>query len=275
MFRLYPNNVALRERGLNRYSFTLGIGKVFSVKLEEFFAELEDKSNLPQTLNLSWTIAGLFDAICPFCGNPVLLVVESESDPSSNNSKLVCATGEHVRDSLNFSRKEFDVIDNRLLFALENMGTVGKNLQLLSGATFELRHSAATEETSTLPEGFKLVAWLKYFEAEAIIKCYKTEENISVGGVAGNSNFEATYFPDNHPDALKYHANCQVARGSRGWRKWIRLEEAQAIIEANLSKKDVEFAHLKYGNGGLVRYFPPTHPDAKRFRSTTMLLRRS
>jgi hypothetical protein len=245
------------------------------MKLEEFFADLEDKSNLPPTLNLSWTIAGLFDALCQFCNNPLLLVVESDSDPSSNNSKLVCVTGEHLRESLNFSRKEFDIIDSRLIFMLEGMGTVGKNLQLLSGAKFELTQSTLPEETSALPVGFKLVAWLKYFEAEAIIECYKTEQNISVGGVSGNSNFEATFFPDNHPDSVKYHANCQVARGSRGWRKWIRLEEAQAIIEANLSKKDVEFAHLKYGNGGLVRYFPPTHPDAKRFRSTTMLLRRN
>jgi hypothetical protein len=245
------------------------------VTLEEFFAGLDAKSDLAPTLDMSWTIAGLFDSICQFCGNSVLLVVESESDPSSNSSKLVCATGEHVRDAQNFSRKEFDIIDKRILFALESMGTVGNNLQLLSGVEFEVKQNSSPDESFALPEGFKLVAWLKYFEAEAIIKSYGTKGTITVGGESGNSNFQAMFFPDNHPDAVKYHANCQATRGSRGWRKWIRLEEAQAIVEANLSKKDVEFAHLKYGNGGIVKYFPPTHPDAKRFRSTTMLLRRS
>ena len=51
-------------------------------------------------------------------------------------------------------------------------------------------------------------------------------------------------------------------------------EEAKAIIEANENRADVEFGHVKAGNGGLIQFFPEHLEVAKKYRSTTRLLRK-
>jgi hypothetical protein len=51
------------------------------------------------------------------------------------------------------------------------------------------------------------------------------------------------------------------------------LEEARAVVESNTLRKDVDFAHLKFGNGGKVQFFSEELDIAKKYRSTTRLLR--
>ena len=55
---------------------------------------------------------------------------------------------------------------------------------------------------------------------------------------------------------------------------WIRLEEAQAVIEANQLENSVDFRHIEFGGGGIAEFFPSTHPAAKKFRSNVRLLRK-
>ena len=53
-----------------------------------------------------------------------------------------------------------------------------------------------------------------------------------------------------------------------------KREEAKAVIEADEKRADVEFGHIKAGNGGLIQFFPEHLEVAKKYRSTTRLLRK-
>jgi hypothetical protein len=55
---------------------------------------------------------------------------------------------------------------------------------------------------------------------------------------------------------------------------WIRREEAKAIIESEEARADVEFGHVKAGNGGLIQFFPEHLEVVKKYRSSTRLLRK-
>jgi len=78
-------------------------------------------------------------------------------------------------------------------------------------------------------------------------------------------------------EVRKFKSNVQAIRINGQNRRvvgWIRREEAKAVIEAEDKRADVEFGHIKAGNGGLIQFFPEHLEVAKKYRSTTRLLRK-
>jgi hypothetical protein len=55
---------------------------------------------------------------------------------------------------------------------------------------------------------------------------------------------------------------------------WIRLEEAESVLESANRRKQIDFAHIKYGSGGRVEFFDELSLPAKKYLSTTRLLRK-
>ena len=61
------------------------------------------------------------------------------------------------------------------------------------------------------------------------------------------------YFSDDSEERRKFKANVQAIRVNNQNQRvigWIRIEEARAVVEANKSRQDIDFVHLKFGNGG-------------------------
>lgn len=136
---------------------------------------------------------------------------------------------------------------------------------------------ARGEEDAPIPLGFRSVAWIRSYEAEAIKHCF----NIKADHKVYNSNdqlvLECHYFPNESFEVRKFKSNVQVVRVNGENRRvigWIRLEEASAIIQASESRKDVEFFHVRAGRGGLVQFFHEDLEVARKYRSTTRLLRK-
>ena len=89
--------------------------------------------------------------------------------------------------------------------------------------------------------------------------------------------FECLYFNDDAFEVRKFKSNVQAVRINGQNRRvvgWIRREEAKAVIEADEKRADVEFGHIKAGNGGLIQFFPEHLEVVKKYRSTTRLLRK-
>ena len=223
-----------------------------------------------------WTIFAIADQLCRECDLPVLVIAQSEVANEVSLSAFICMSGLHLRDFSTFTRDEYEQLNSRLQFSLMTMGKLGLNMSFLTGLQVVVEQIASISTEKPLVEpGFRMVAWLKPEEAQAVIDCHASKGKVAILDDQGQPVFEAMYHSDSDPDAIKYRANCEAVRGSRGWRKWIRLEEAQAVVASNESHCDVEFAHLKFGTGGVVKYFPSSSAEAKKFRSTTLLLRRS
>jgi hypothetical protein len=126
-----------------------------------------------------------------------------------------------------------------------------------------------------VPAGYRNVAWLRPHEAVAALDSYQRACDVPIrheGKVVG----WARYYPDNSPDARKYRANVRVERASAGSARtvcWVRPREAMAVVSAANAKQDQLIRDAEGQLTGMVQYFPPTSPEAVRFRSVTRLLR--
>jgi hypothetical protein len=133
------------------------------------------------------------------------------------------------------------------------------------------------EDDGAIPPVYRSVAWIKLYEANAIKYAFETKKNHTIKDDSGNVIFECIYFPDSAFEVRKFKSNVQAVRIKGENRRvigWIRREEAKAVIEANDKRIDVEFGHIKAGNGGLIQFFPEHLEVAKKYRSTTRLLRK-
>jgi len=133
------------------------------------------------------------------------------------------------------------------------------------------------EDDGAIPPGYRSVAWIKLYEANAIKYAFETKKNHTIKDDSGNVIFECIYFPDSAFEVRKFKSNVQAVRIKGENRRvigWIRREEAKAVIEANDKRIDVEFGHIKAGNGGLIQFFPEHLEVVKKYRSTTRLLRK-
>ena len=133
------------------------------------------------------------------------------------------------------------------------------------------------EDDGAIPPGYRSVAWIRQYEAHAIKHSFETKEDHKIKNDSGDVIFECLYFKDDSFEVRKFKSNVQAVRTNGQNRRvvgWIRREEAKAIIEANENRADVEFGHVKAGNGGLIQFFPEHLEVAKKYRSTTRLLRK-
>ena len=133
------------------------------------------------------------------------------------------------------------------------------------------------EDDAVIPPGYRSVAWIRPYEAHAIKYAFDTKSNHKIKNDSGNVIFECIYFPDSAFEVRKFKSNIQAVRINGENRRvigWIRREEAKALIEASENRVDVEFGHIKAGNGGLIQFFPEHLEVAKKYRSTTRLLRK-
>ena len=131
-------------------------------------------------------------------------------------------------------------------------------------------------EEAPIPKGYRSISWIRHYEAEAIIHAYKSRSDFELKSDMGKSVFKCLFFLDDSDERRKFKANVQAIRINNQNQRvigWIRIEEAQAVVEAHASKKEVEFMHLKFGNGGKVEYFPEDSEVVRKYRSTTRLLR--
>jgi hypothetical protein len=133
------------------------------------------------------------------------------------------------------------------------------------------------EEDAVIPAGYRSVAWVRPYEARAIKYSFETKSDHKVKNDSGDVIFECLYFNDDAYEVRKFKSNVQAIRINDQNRRvvgWIRREEAKAIIEAEENRADVEFGHIKAGNGGLIQFFPEHLEVVKKYRSSTRLLRK-
>ena len=133
------------------------------------------------------------------------------------------------------------------------------------------------EDDGAIPPGYRSVAWVRPYEARAIKHSFETKNNHKVQNDSGDVIFECLYFNDDAFEVRKFKSNVQAVRINGQNRRvvgWIRREEAKAVIEAEEKRADVEFGHIKAGNGGLIQFFPEHLEVVKKYRSTTRLLRK-
>jgi hypothetical protein len=133
------------------------------------------------------------------------------------------------------------------------------------------------EDDGAIPPGYRSVAWVRPYEARAIKHSFETKSDHKVRNDSGDVIFECIYFNDDAFEVRKFKSNVQAVRINGQNRRvvgWIRREEAKAIIESEEARADVEFGHVKAGNGGLIQFFPEHLEVVKKYRSSTRLLRK-
>jgi hypothetical protein len=142
---------------------------------------------------------------------------------------------------------------------------------------FEVGDVPKGASDAPIPSGYRTISWIRGYEADAIIYAHKSKKNYELKNSEGEMIFQCRFYPEDSEEYRKFKANVQAIRVSNTNHRvigWIRLEEARAIVEAVRLRMDVDFQHLKIGNGGKVQFFSEELEVAKKYRSTTRLLRK-
>lgn len=168
---------------------------------------------------------------------------------------------------------------NKILTGLEKKGFAQNKVESHTrDSSQNLPRTFSTNGDSSIPEGYRNVAWLRNYEAEAIIKSFESKSNFESNSDDMKASIKCLYFSENSEERKKFKSNVQAIRVNNQNQRvigWIRFEEAQAVVESNRIKGDLEFNHLLDGKGGRVQYFPENSEIAKKYRSTTRLLRKN
>lgn len=247
--------------------------KTFQVELSTSDSDVNSHS--------MWIVWGIYDGVCSECTMPLVLIAATDDTSEVSQTGILCLAGLHLIKAANFGLVAAGLIKSRLNLALEQMGFLGTNLNFFdSSKAPTITVSVTSQEISSdvpLPSGFKSVGWIKRAEADVVIKCYQEKSDQELTNASGRVTFVARFVPDTDGDARKYHANCEASRLSTkgvGKRMWLRESEVRAVREANDLGKDIEYSHAGFGSGGLVQFFHENHPAARKYFSTTRLLRR-
>lgn len=234
-----------------------------------------------------WHIQDQSKFQCPKCQNTAVLFVCSGTDSPFEGTCLFCPKESILlwSDSLSVTLRNqmfedfrivFDSVDEANSWPVEE--EVKKQNLKLTQKSAKSTNSIDESTDAFAPKGFRHVGWLREEEAKAILEAYEQRKSQDIFNSQGQKKGEARYFADETPEAIKYKSNVHLVRlrksGER-WVGWIRLEEAQAILQALASKSNVTFGHKDFGKGGEVQYYPEESEMAKRFLSQTRLLRRS
>ncbi|MEU4550753.1 AAA domain-containing protein [Micromonospora violae] len=126
-----------------------------------------------------------------------------------------------------------------------------------------------------VPAGYRSVAWLRPYEAGAVIGSYRHRQDVPVrhdGKVLGWARFH----PITSAEARKHRANVRIDRAELGGPRvicWVRQNEAKAVVEAARNRQDSLVEDRDGSPEGMVQYFAPGSAAANRYRSVTRLLR--
>ncbi|WP_199733531.1 AAA domain-containing protein [Micromonospora sp. BL4] len=144
------------------------------------------------------------------------------------------------------------------------------------------RDRAGSEQRETeddpdapVPAGYRSVAWLRPYEAGAVISSYRHRQDVPVrhdGKMLGWARFH----PITSAEARKHRANVRIDRAEPGGPRvvcWVRQNEAKAVVEAARNRQDSPVEDRDGSPEGMVQYFAPGSAAANRYRSVTRLLR--
>jgi hypothetical protein len=266
-------------------------GSLLTVLVSAFPGVLNEELDLPPGEH--WTLLTDSPVECHKCFGRAVYAIKIDKFDAMTGIVSYCSPEARIFKALDFSHAKLNELENEAkdffkknniedskpvsLVDVKKVAPKKSELEMPSVTTIKIEVPPLTASVP-IPEGYKNVAWLRTYEAQAIEKAYKLEKDISVETTSGKIVFTAKFFPSPSKEAQKYHANVKAIRikklGQEGVVGWIRLEEAKATIKASSDEKDLVFDHVTHGKGGKVQYFSPDSIEAKTFRSTTRLLRK-
>lgn len=255
---------------------------------------------------VSWLVVADLDAVCNSCNTKLLLIVPSLATNTTGQSRFLCIGCRNSFDLSNLSLKQQHVLVDRLdlindlgvdivarsffdlMQGIIGISRAGKINQSQNTASKKFGdHATATKSSSVdrherdvvapVPNGYRSVSWVRVHEARAIEACHEKRKDFSIKCKEGKIILECKFFSNNSDEVKRFKSNVQVIRVNGENRRvvgWIRKEEASALLAAHEEQRDIEFSHLGVGNGGLVQFFPAHSPAAKKYKSSTRLLRR-
>ena len=268
------------------------IGSLLSIISPVFPSILQAPLELPNGEN--WVLLEQEVILCPRCDGRALITFRVDNFNPMTGILVYCATETSVHRGVDLGMAFIGSTDSKVKEFLQRndvsrferiaLGDQAASKQIKETISPLSRTPRAEIKVDPLvasvpvPEGFKNVAWLKIYEAQAIERAYNLKKDISVEKPAGNIIFTAKYFSPTSKEAQSYYAHVKALRikklGQVRIVGWIRNEEALAVIEANKRQRDIDFNHVEFGKGGRIEYFAADSIEAKTFKSTTRLLRK-
>jgi len=252
-----------------------------------------------------WFVVSDIDTTCNLCETRLLLIVKSLTIESDGGIRFICVGCCNVIDLVSLNLKHQHVfVDRFRLMKAVGLDIVAKSfsdlLKVLGGYATPIKagslenskfkrqkneledgedssgHIRKGEDDAPIPKGYRSVAWIRVYEAHAIKFCHDNQRDHAIKNSEGEVVLECKYFSNDSFEVKKFKSNVQVIRVNGENRRvigWIRSEEARAVIAAEKERRDVEFSHIRAGKGGLVQFFAENLEVARKYRSTTRLLR--
>ena len=247
-----------------------------------------------------WLFVGVSEISCHNCDLFALMITPNSDSNFPSEFRFICISCLENKRFVDFSMAQQSYLSDKYKLILEegldkfstdslrslNFMKILSDSQLVktengirstkTSSFAELRKELRGNEDAPIPQGYRSIAWIRFYEAEAIVHAYKSKSNFELKSDSSEVLLKCLYFADDSEERRKFKANVQAIRVNNQNQRvigWIRLEEARAVIEANHARRDIDFAHLKVGNGGKVQFFAEDLEVAKKYRSTTRLLR--
>lgn len=272
--------------------------RVFDLKLTE-----STSWSAAATSFEDWFVVSVLDTTCNSCNSKLLIITQEITNDVDSSFKFLCVGCCNVTELAGLNLKHQHVFVDRLQLMKEVgidlvAGSFADLMRLLNGylsptkvvaksilvaerneskygkvTTEQLRKG---EDDSPIPKGYRSVAWIRLYEAHAIKYCHENKKDHTIKNDNGEVVLECKYFSNDSFEVKKFKSNVQAIRVNGENRRvigWIRNEEARAIIIAERERRDVEFSHISAGKGGLVQFFAENLEVARKYRSTTRLLR--
>ena len=264
-----------------------------SIKLGDLGLETAENWPTQASQYLDFYILSLSDIPCSECDASYIIVVSCLTPKFPGNVHYFCLKCFDAKTYASLSMSDQSLMADRFKSMYEVgidrtsqlFGYFVRNLvsnltpQTISenSTAFEVGDVPKGASDAPIPPGYRTISWIRAYEADAIVYAHKGKKNYELKNSAGETIFQCLFYPDDSEEYRKFKANVQAIRVSNSNHRvigWIRLEEAKAIVEAVKLRMDVDFQHLKVGNGGKVQFFSEDLEVAKKYRSTTRLLRR-
>lgn len=131
-----------------------------------------------------------------------------------------------------------------------------------------------------LAENLKIVCWLKFSEAQAIVETYRKSRSHKVKSNIGNVLAKAVWHEDESPEQIYYKtkANVLLVRNRVSGEKaigWVYYSEALAVLEIKDDPQSFEFHDEETGKVvGAFVYFDSQSPEFKKYKSNVCVLRK-
>ncbi len=250
-----------------------------------------------------WLYVGLTDIACNSCEIFYLAIAPTEESLFPSEYRFICVSCLVERRFVDLAMSQQSLLLDKFTYILQDgidkyaqeslktlhsynslFGGLKEKLEKLVIDPSEVKTPFAVlardirgNEDAPIPKGFRSVSWIRFYEAEAIIYAYKSKSDFELKSDSMSVVLKCLYFPDDSFEVRKFKSNVQVIRINGENQRvvgWIRREEARAVLDACERRADVEFSHVKAGNGGLVQFFSEHLDIAKKYRSSTRLLRK-